>query len=105
MSDGNDGRSHSVFRAEGVFDVRAARRVAEYVEAVAGRGHVRIDLTKVTEFDDFGIAVLAQAVKHLRLVNVRVVGLRTHQFRLLKYFGVDAAVLSGQAGGVGQPSP
>lgn len=78
-----------MFQVEGIFDVRSARRVSEYIEGAAARGRVRVDLTKVTQFDDFGIAVLAQTLKHARLLQVSVVGLRMHQLRLLRYFGIE----------------
>ena len=49
---------------------------------------VIVDFSQVTEFIDYGIAALASAIvaseKHIRLQ-----GLRQHQERLFKYFGVD----------------
>ncbi len=87
------GQTESVFQVEGVFDVRAAKRVVEYVEAVGRQKAVRVDLSKVTEFHDFGVALLAQALKQTRLVRVRVVGLRTHQLRVMRYFGLDVGHL------------
>jgi hypothetical protein len=50
---------------------------------------VRVDLTQVRDFHDFGVAVLARALASRRQVSVR--GLRTHQIRLLRYLGIDAA--------------
>jgi len=50
----------------------------------------RIDLTQVREFHDFGIAVLAQALTR-RKAEVTLPGLRQHQIRVLRYFGIDTA--------------
>lgn len=81
-----------IIRVEGVFDGIAARRL----EAVLARGEpgrrLQIDLTQVREFSDFGVAVLANAlVRCGAFVSLR--GLRLHQVRLLRYFGVDAGPL------------
>jgi hypothetical protein len=77
-----------VIRMEGTFDLPAAREVAEALEAAPAGLEVRLDLTRVREFHDFGVAVLARALQGRR-VDVR--GLRTHQLRLLRYLGVDMA--------------
>ena len=78
-----------VIRMDGVFDVPAAHRLADALQ-VAGRAtEVRIDMTQVREFHDFGVAVLARALAGRRQVDVR--GLRTHQVRLLRYLGIDPA--------------
>ena len=42
------------------------------------------------EFHDFGIAVLAQALTR-RKAEVTLPGLRQHQIRVLRYFGIDTA--------------
>ncbi len=85
-SAGND----ITFRLDGVFDVRVARRLERMIEEAPAGATVRVDLSKVRDFDDFGVAVLAQTLKHLQGVSVRLQGLRTHQARLMRYFGVDA---------------
>jgi hypothetical protein len=53
---------------------------------------LRVDLTKVREFHDFAVAVLAQALTRCR-AQVTLLGLRQHQIRVLRYFGVDTAPL------------
>jgi anti-anti-sigma regulatory factor len=85
--------SEVLVQLDGVFDVRAAREVQKVIEGVRAGGAVRVDLSRVREFHDFGIAVLAQAVKHGGAVRVALQGLRHHQARMLRYFGVDAARL------------
>ncbi len=93
MSNGEAERRQSVLQMQGLFDVRAAQRVVEYLEGTRGQGPVRVDLTKITEFRDSGVAVLAQALKQMTWVRARLVGLRTHQVRMLKYFGLEASHL------------
>lgn len=76
-----------VIQADGTFDVPAAERVARELDGAVDL-QVRIDLTRVRDFHDFGVAVLARALARRRQIDVR--GLRTHQIRLLRYLGVDA---------------
>lgn len=78
----------------GTFDVRAAREVAGRLEEAAAGDRVEIDLSHVVEFQDFGIAVLAQALKQARRVDVRLTGLRQHQLKVMRYFGLDAGAMS-----------
>jgi microsomal dipeptidase-like Zn-dependent dipeptidase len=79
-----------VIRVEGVFDAAAAQRLASALEST-DVGAIRVDLSDVREFHDFGIAMLARALggRH----GVAVSGLRQHQLRLLRYFGVDAGAV------------
>ena len=89
-----EARGETVVRLDGTFDVPAAKRLVEYLDATRATGRLCVDASKVARFDDFGIATLAQALKKLRPNHLRLVGFRTHQLRLLKYFGYDAAPLS-----------
>jgi hypothetical protein len=75
-----------VIQMEGTFDLPAAERVALALQAAPAGQEVRLDLTRVREFHDFSVAVLARALQGRR-VDVR--GLRTHQLRLLRYLGVE----------------
>ena len=77
----------TVIRVEGVFDAAAAQRLASALESADG-DDVRVDLTDVREFHDFGIAMLARALSGRH--GVALSGLRQHQRRLLRYFGIDA---------------
>ncbi len=85
-TEAGSGTSPLVILANGTFDVPAAERVAREIQDAPGL-EVRVDLTQVRDFHDFGVAVLARALAK-RHVEVR--GLRTHQIRLLKYLGIDA---------------
>jgi hypothetical protein len=81
-----------VIRLEGAFEGVTARRLeALLADAVEG-SPVDIDMTQVREFHDFAIAVLGQALTRTR-AHVRIRGLRQHQIRVLRYFGVDAGPL------------
>ena len=75
-------------RMDGIFDVPAAQRLAEEL-AAAGEGAIRIDLTRVREFSDFGVALLARELAGR--TRATVLGLRQHHIRLLRYLGIEAA--------------
>jgi anti-anti-sigma regulatory factor len=79
----------STIRLEGVFDGIAARRLEALLARAAPQVRFEIDLTQVREFHDFGVAVLANALTRTR-AHVVLSGLRRHQVRLLRYFGVEA---------------
>jgi hypothetical protein len=78
----------TVIRMDGVFDVPAAQRLAHVLEQTDANEQVRIDLTEVREFHDYGVTVLANALAS-RGTRIVVRGLRQHHLRLLRYFGVD----------------
>jgi hypothetical protein len=78
---------------DGVFDVPAAKRLAGVLERARSGEAIRIDVSRVTAFEDFGLAVLAQALGETGAARVTLRGLRGHQIRILRYFGVDPARL------------
>ena len=82
-------RGRTVIRLDGVFDVAASRQLAEKLEE-AGYAEVRIDLTRVREFHDFGVALLAQSIA-TRRAPTAVLGLQEHHLRLLRYLGIDCS--------------
>jgi hypothetical protein len=81
-----------VIRLEGVFDGLAARRLEALLVAAEAGARFHLDLTQVREFHDFGIAVLGQALARSR-AHVTLRGLRHHQIRVLRHFGVDTGPL------------
>ena len=87
-------REETVVHLDGTFDLPAAKRLVEYLGATSATGRLCVDASKVSKFDDFGIATLAQALKERRPLHLRLIGFRTHQLRMFKYFGYDAANLS-----------
>jgi anti-anti-sigma regulatory factor len=75
-----------VIHVDGVFDAAAAQRLTSAI--AEADGEVRVDLTGIREFHDFGIAMLARALSGRS--GVAVCGISQHQLRLLRYFGIDA---------------
>jgi hypothetical protein len=53
-----------------------------------------LDFSRCQEFQDYAVAVLSQALLGLVGLRVQLRGLRQHQERVFKCFGVDAAELS-----------
>jgi len=82
----------SVVRLDGAFDGVAARRLEALLARTQAGARLHIDATQVREFHDFGLAVLATALAQCRAL-VTLSGLRTHQIRVLRYFGVDTGPL------------
>jgi len=87
------GRGEVLIELERPFDLPAAKRLAVALERASSGGVVRIDFARVASFEDFGLALLAQALRETRAARVALRGLRTHQLRILRYFGLDAARL------------
>jgi ABC-type transporter Mla MlaB component len=71
----------------GPFDLTTAHRVARALADASDETLVCIDLTRVSNFDDSGVAVLGRALAGHQRADVR--GLRQHQVRLLRYLGVE----------------
>ena len=85
---------------DGVFDLAAAARVAEALAEVRPGGALRVDLTRVREFHDAGVAALGRSLTTAGdAVRVVVAGLRQHQLRILEYLGVDLLALAAPAPG------
>jgi hypothetical protein len=83
-------------RREGIFDVPAAQALARELDDLR-LSQVRIDLTHVREFHDFGVALLAQAIAGRRAPTA-VLGLHEHHLRLLHYLGIDCGAANLCAG-------
>ena len=71
---------------EGVFDGPSARRLEAVLIRAEPSIEIRVDLTRVGQFHDFAVCVLAQALTRTP-ARVAVSGLRHHQARMLRYFG------------------
>jgi anti-anti-sigma regulatory factor len=83
-----DGSTAMVITMDGVFDVPAAQELARTLALTDTNEQVRIDLTRVREFHDYGVTVLAQALT-ARGPRIAVRGLRQHHLRLLRYLGIE----------------
>jgi hypothetical protein len=77
-------------RVEGIFDVPAAQSVVRACERAEGPRRVLIDMTRVREFHDFALAVLAHGIARRR-ERVTLQGLGDHQRRMLAYLGLGDA--------------
>ena len=86
------GAKDVVIRMDGTFDVASARRLAGTLADADPGEEVFVDLTHVREFNDFGIAVLAQALRESP-ARISLRGLRQHQYRMLRYLGVENSSL------------
>ncbi len=80
-------RGRTVIRLDGVFDIAAAKRLSATL-LDCGRAEIRIDMTRVREFHDFGVALLARTIADRRAPTA-VLGLHEHHLRLLRYLGIE----------------
>lgn len=85
--------SAAVFRVSGRFEGACAWDLSARIGAEPLASLV-LDFSRVSQFADHGIAVLAGALLGVPRKAVELRGLRHHQVRLLAYFGVDAAALA-----------
>ena len=77
---------------EGVFDLQAALGLERSLGLVEQGGQVELDLSRVREFHDAGLAVLARTIQRAGQAHqIDVRGLRERHLRLLRYLGVDLA--------------
>jgi hypothetical protein len=89
-------RARTVIAVDGIFDVAAARRLARELDDMRF-AEVRIDLTRVREFHDFGVALLAESIAGRR-APTSVLGLHEHHLRLVRYLGIDCGAANLSAG-------
>lgn len=81
-----------VIRMDGTFDAAAAAEIQETIAEAPQGSEIYVDLSQVRDFHDRAVASLAEAVKRTpHPISVR--GLRQHQYRMLRYLGVDAGAL------------
>jgi len=91
--------ARTVIRMLGGFDRSSALSLHERVAAESGP-EVVLDFSLVGEFEDLGVATLAGLLSALagrRRISLR--GLRQHQLRLFRYFGIDAIAAEPARGG------
>ncbi len=82
-----------LIQLEGDFDGRSARDVRGRLAMLPRNVSVTIDFSRVRDFADAGVAVMAQALAELGSPKVVMRGLRQHQHRLFRYLGVEPAAL------------
>jgi hypothetical protein len=83
-----------VLRVDGSFDAVAAWQVRGKLGAFSADERVVIDFTRVREFFDLGIAVVANGLAAEPRPSIELRGLKEQQHRLFRYFGVDLGSLS-----------
>jgi hypothetical protein len=83
---------------ESTFTAPDAERLQGTVLALRPFARLVLDFTAVREFHDSAIPVLASTLNALATGEIVVRGLTMHQWRLLGYFGVDAAAGHALAG-------
>jgi anti-anti-sigma regulatory factor len=81
------------YRAKGRFESSCAWDLSRRIAQDPMR-ELALDFSQVSDFVDYGIAVLASALLEVRQKKVRLLGLRQHQLRLFKYFGVEPEELA-----------
>ena len=84
-----DGRT--VIRVSGVFDSDSAGELSARLAGEMG-DDVILDFSLVREFADLGVAALARGLADRRC-GLSLRGLRQHQLRVMRYFGVDVDAL------------
>jgi len=81
-----------VIRMDGAFDIDSVQVIRERIEALPVETEVYVDLSRVREFHDRAVALLAEVLAVAR-ARVFVRGLRQHQYRMLRYLGVLPSAL------------
>ena len=81
-----------VIRMDGAFDIDSVQAIRSRIEELPGEAEVYVDLSRVREFHDRAVAMLADVLSVAR-ARVSVRGLRQHQYRMLRYLGVMPSAL------------
>ena len=76
------------------FTVADAAHLRDSVLALAPIARLTLDFTRVRELQDAAIAILAATLDVLRGTCIVVRGLTAHQWRLLRYFGIDESAFA-----------
>ena len=90
-----------VIRMDGAFDIDSVNIIRSRIEPLSGDAEVYIDLSRVRDFHDRAVAMLAEVLAVAR-ARISVRGLRQHQYRMLRYLGVMPSALDP---GLPRPSP
>ena len=81
-----------VIRMDGAFDIDSVDAIRSRIEALPGDAEVYVDLSRVREFHDRAVAMLADVIAAAS-ARISVRGLRQHQYRMLRYLGVMPSAL------------
>jgi ABC-type transporter Mla MlaB component len=92
-----------VIRMDGAFDIDSVQAIQSRIEGLPGDAVVYVDLSRVREFHDRAVAMLADVLAVAR-ARVSVRGLRQHQYRMLRYLGVMPSALDPGLAGRSAPA-
>lgn len=81
-----------VIRMDGAFDIESVQAIQSRIADLPGDAEVYVDLSRVRDFHDRAVAMLADVLASAR-ARVSVRGLRQHQYRMLRYLGVTPSAL------------
>jgi ABC-type transporter Mla MlaB component len=81
-----------VIRMDGAFDIDSVDAIRSRIEALPDDAEVYVDLSRVREFHDRAVAMLADVIAAAS-ARISVRGLRQHQYRMLRYLGVMPSAL------------
>jgi len=90
-----------VIRMDGAFDIDSVQVISSRIADLPGGSEVYVDLSRVREFHDRAVAMLADVLAATR-ARISVRGLRQHQYRMLRYLGVTPSALDP---GLSRPAP
>ena len=90
-----------VIRMDGAFDIESVQVIQTRIAGLPGGAEVYLDLSRVREFHDRAVAMLADVLAATR-ARISVRGLRQHQYRMLRYLGVTPSALDP---GLSRPAP
>jgi hypothetical protein len=86
---------HTIIRVSGTFDRTSAFELTRRLQGEPRGEPVVLDFSLVREFADLGVAALASGLSGGdRRLQLR--GLRQHQLRIFRYFGVDVEHAPGE---------
>jgi hypothetical protein len=94
------GGERVALRLDGTFDAPAAWRLHEELAGLDPSAALVLDFTRVRDFHDFAVALLAKDLV-ARRGRIGTRGLCQHQHRLLRYFGFEEGAAAPAAGGTG----
>jgi ABC-type transporter Mla MlaB component len=77
---------------DGAFDITSVQAIRDRIAALPVNAEVYLDLSRVREFHDSAVALLAEVIP-LAKARISVRGLRQHQYRMLRYLGVTPSAL------------
>ncbi|WP_257461621.1 STAS domain-containing protein [Archangium lipolyticum] len=84
----------SCIQLHGAFDARAARDVLALLQRQADAGHLELDFSKVSTFQDFALDLLVQGLGRLPGLHLKTRGIPSHPARVLQYLSIDPHTLA-----------